>query len=99
MSDPKKRAEIISSFTDRGTGKSYTAGTKPLIESGAFGNYLAAGLVRAAAIAEAKSKPASKRKATRKPVRGVSAPAAAPAASVSAEATDLSAARADRGSD
>jgi hypothetical protein len=89
MTETKKRAEIVSSFTDRGTGKSYKAGTKPLIDAGSFGNYLAAGLVRAVAVAEAKPKPASKRNAARR----------APRASVSAEATDSTAAHADRASD
>lgn len=47
MSDSKKRAEVITSFKDEGTGERFEAGATPLIEAGAFDNYEAAGLVRA----------------------------------------------------
>jgi hypothetical protein len=60
----KKRAEIISTFTDEGTGQRFTAGDTPLIEAGAFANYEHAGLVRAPAVA---AKPADKPKAKSKP--------------------------------
>jgi len=46
MSDtPKKRAHVISSFKDHGTGQSFAAGSTVLIDHGSFANYQAAGLV------------------------------------------------------
>ena len=47
MSDQptRRRALIVSDFTDAGTGESFTAGAEPMIEAGAFANYEAAGLV------------------------------------------------------
>lgn len=41
----KKRALIVRAFRDAGTGKDYRKGDKPLLDSGAFANYAAAGLV------------------------------------------------------
>lgn len=47
MSDAtRKRAEIVSSFNDAGTGESFTAGDTPMLDAGVFANYEAAGLVR-----------------------------------------------------
>lgn len=76
----KKRALILSSFTDNGTGESFTAGDTPLIDSGAYGNYEAGGLVGAPPVA---TKPAAKPKPkpAAKPVRKVKPKAAAPAPS------------------
>lgn len=59
----KKKAHVISSFTDAGTGESFTADATPMIEAGVFANYEAAGLVRAAA-AERKPRTPAKSKAT-----------------------------------
>lgn len=48
MSDPaRKRAVIVRSFNDAGTGESFEAGKTQLIDAGAYANYEAAGLVRA----------------------------------------------------
>lgn len=41
------RAHVLSDFTDAGTGERFTAGKSVDIETGSFGNYEAAGLVRA----------------------------------------------------
>ena len=84
MTEPKKRAEVISAFNDAGTGERYAIGDTPLIEAGAFANYEAAGLVRAAAVkrpAPVAEKPAVKRKVSRKR----SAPASTPTPPLSAE--------------
>jgi hypothetical protein len=86
MTDSKKRAEIVSSFTDHGTGESFTANTTPLIDAGAFANYEAAGLVRAPSSApKAASKPKSatkpkpsKSKTGRKSASRAKAPTPAP---------------------
>jgi hypothetical protein len=43
--DKKKRALIISTFTDAGTLERFTEGETPLLEAGVFANYEAAGLV------------------------------------------------------
>jgi hypothetical protein len=43
----KRKAHVIRSFTDAGTGESFTTDDTPLITTGAFANYEAAGLVRA----------------------------------------------------
>lgn len=69
MSDaPKKRkALILQSFEDAGTLEKFTAGDTPLIEIGAFGNYEAAGLVRAPDTAD--DKPASDQTKAAEPKR------------------------------
>lgn len=59
----KKKAHVISSFEDAGTGESFTADDTPMIEAGTFANYEAAGLVRAATV-ERQPKPAAKPKAS-----------------------------------
>lgn len=80
----KKKGFIVSSFKDEGTGESFTAGTTPLIDIGAYMNYEAAGLVRvpdpprpaskaAPAKAKARTKPAAR------PVASKTTPAPAPA--------------------
>lgn len=68
----RKKAHVISSFTDAGTGESFAADDTPMIEAGAFANYEAAGLVRAAP-AERKPRtpakpnaPATRRSASRR---------------------------------
>lgn len=73
-----RRAEIISSFKDAGTGQSYTAGAVVPIEAGPFANYATAGLVREAK-ATSKSKATSKPKRPRKRARPALAPTPAPA--------------------
>jgi hypothetical protein len=86
MTDTRKRAEIVSDFTDHGTGESFTAGDTPLIETGAFENYEAAGLVRTPS--PAPPKPPRKPKAE-KPARKPAArkAGAAPAPTVPAVVT------------
>lgn len=61
MSDAKtKRAFVLSDFSDAGTDEIHLKGTTPTIEAGAFANYEAAGLVRAATADDAKpAKPAA----------------------------------------
>lgn len=60
-----RKAYIIRSFTDAGTGKTFAAGKTAAIEAGAFANYEAAGLVRTAP--ERQTAPATRRTArTRK---------------------------------
>lgn len=83
---PKIRARAISSFNDRGTGKSFAAGSTEPIDAGSFANYKAAGLVEAA---PAKAK-AAKAKAPAKPKARTSA------AKASASATALPTAPATR---
>ncbi|TCP91889.1 hypothetical protein C8J42_103581 [Sphingomonas sp. PP-CE-1A-559] len=85
--DPKtKRAFVISDFTDIGTDTRHVAGTTPMIETGAFGNYEAAGLVRAPTAADAKA-PAKPKTRPAKKAKAVAAPApAAPPASSQADA-------------
>jgi len=79
MSDkPKKRAHILRSFRDDGTGERFTAGTTPLVDAGAYANYEAAGLVGApppAAAAKAKSKPKAKSKAAKSAPKAPAVPA------------------------
>ena len=90
---PRKRALVARSFTDEGTGESFTKGATPLIDAGAYGNYEAAGLVTAAPVTKAASvpkpaaKPKSKAKAKPKPAPKVPAqPVAAPVADAAADA-------------
>lgn len=86
MSDtPKIRARIISSFTDHGTGQSFTAGSTEPIDAGSFANYKAARLVEAA---PAKAK-AAKAKAPAKPKArsGANKPAASTTAMPTPPAT------------
>ncbi|WP_260597814.1 hypothetical protein [Sphingomonas endolithica] len=45
--DKKKRALILSTFTDAGTLERFTEGDTPLLDAGVFANYEAAGLVGA----------------------------------------------------
>ncbi len=80
MSDtePKKRAFVPNDFTDAGTGARHLAGSTPMIEAGAFGNYEAAGLVRAHTAADAKTPTKPRVKAAKK-VQAVAAPVAPPA--------------------
>lgn len=76
----KKKAHIISSFTDAGTGESFTAGATPMIEVDTFANYEAAGLVRPAAVERKPKAPAkpnartASRSAARRSTAGNSAP-------------------------
>ncbi|APZ98068.1 hypothetical protein BWQ93_05925 [Sphingopyxis sp. QXT-31] len=70
---PKKRAFIIASFNDNGTGESFTAGETPLIDAGAYGNYEAAGLVGTPPVA---SKPAKAKAAPKKAAKPKAKPAA-----------------------
>lgn len=81
MSDPqKKRALILRSFKDEGTGESFEKDATPMIDAGAFGNYEAAGLVGTpppAKKAAAKTAPKAARKPAAKPASAAKAPAAA----------------------
>ncbi|HEX8585060.1 MAG TPA: hypothetical protein VF680_11685 [Allosphingosinicella sp.] len=72
----RKRAQIVSGFTDAGTGERFEAGSTALIDAGAFGNYEAAGLVSAA---PSPRKPRPAPAAAPKAKRRTKAPAAAPA--------------------
>lgn len=59
----RKKALIVNSFTDAGSGERFKVGETPMIEVGAFGNYEAAGLIRVPPVTVA-AKP--KRRAPRK---------------------------------
>lgn len=72
-----KRAFVISDFTDIGTDTRHLAGTTPMIEAGAFGNYEAAGLVRVPTAADSKAPAKPKAKRARK-TKVASPPVAAP---------------------
>lgn len=82
----RKRAEIVRSFTDAGTGESFTAGETPMVDAARFANYEHAGLVRHAPATNA---PAERRKSAAKAARPrtkrAKAPAAVPAAPAPAE--------------
>lgn len=53
MSEPqRKRALVLRSFNDAGTGESFEAEKTVMIDAGAFANYEAAGLVSAPSAAE-----------------------------------------------
>ena len=54
-----RKAFVMTGFSDVGTGRSFAAGTVTPIEQGPFGNYEAAGLVRAATAQDAKAKRAA----------------------------------------
>lgn len=88
----RKRAVIVKSFTDAGTRERFTSGETALIDAGAFGNYEAAGLIRAAT-AEPKSASKTRVKTTRRPARpaagkpAVDAVLPPPAPSVEADAS------------
>jgi hypothetical protein len=76
----KKKALIVTSFTDAGSGESFTANDTPLIEAGAFENYKAAGLVTAAPAERKATEPAKRRKSTRRtPPAAPTLPPAPPA--------------------
>ena len=70
----KKKAHVISSFTDAGTGESFTADETPMIEAGSFANYEAAGLVRAAAVERKPKAPTTRRSRTRRSPPDTSTP-------------------------
>ena len=63
-STPKKRALVLSSFSDKGTGEEFTKGQKALLDAGVFDNYKAGGLVKEDPAA--KAKPPVKSKAIKK---------------------------------
>lgn len=44
----KKKALVLRNFNDAGTGDRFTKGDTPLIDAGAFANYVAAGLIEPA---------------------------------------------------
>lgn len=68
MSDtPKKRAHVISSFKDHGTGQSFAAGSTVLIDHGSFANYQAAGLVDVPKVETKTAKPKTAKPKTAKP--------------------------------
>ncbi|HET7255564.1 MAG TPA: hypothetical protein VFJ46_17545 [Xanthobacteraceae bacterium] len=84
----RKKAHIVKSFTDAGTGESFKAGDQPLLDPGAFENYKAAGLARvpdatsapAKPKGAAKSRPSSSRKPAARPATAKSSTAKAPPA-------------------
>jgi hypothetical protein len=79
MSDtPKKKALILTSFTDSGTGESFEAGATPMISVGTFSNYEAAGLVGTPL--PAKPKPVTKPKVKATPKAAPRAPSPVPSA-------------------
>ena len=84
----KRKALIVASFRDAGTGESFTADDTPMIDAGAFANYEAAGLVRAPDPERAprkRAKPSAGRRRT-SAARSPAAPAApAPAAAPASE--------------
>ncbi|HEY0130114.1 MAG TPA: hypothetical protein VGB57_01830 [Allosphingosinicella sp.] len=67
MTETRKRAVIVSSFNDAGTGKNYVAGSTRMIAAGAFANYEAAGLVREPAPRQVRPKASTRSKAKAKP--------------------------------
>lgn len=87
----RKKAHIISSFTDSGTGESFTAGDKPMIDVGTFANYEAAGLVRHApapirSAGSTKRRTAHRAKASTAPATSTSATSTKPAADTTSPA-------------
>lgn len=88
----RKRALVVRSFNDEGTGARFKKDDTPLLDAGTFGNYEAAGLVTAAPPAKATStpKPAAKPKIKAKPMpktapKVPAQPVAAPLADVAAD--------------
>lgn len=73
MSDQKKRAHILATFNDDGTGESYAKGDTPLLDAGVYANYEAAGLVGPL---PATTKAAAKPKAVAKAAKPKAKPAA-----------------------
>ena len=48
MADSKlkmRRAHVLSTFKDAGTGKRFEAGKRPMVTEGEWANYAAAGLI------------------------------------------------------
>lgn len=74
MSQSRKQALVLSSFSDKGTGEDFVRGATVSIEAGTFANYEAAGLV-CPAPAKATASWQSKRKAKPKPKDRNAAPA------------------------
>jgi hypothetical protein len=54
---PRKKAHVLRSFNDAGSGESFEAGATHMLDHATFANYEAAGLVRAHT-AETKAAPA-----------------------------------------
>lgn len=80
MAEPaRKRAHIIRSFSDIGTGQRYAAGETPLIEAGAHANYEAAGLIRSPSDEEAAPPPAERPRVSTRSARTDASTAAAEA--------------------
>lgn len=52
-----RKAFVISSFEDAGTGEKFEAGAITNLSAGAFANYKAAGLVRTPRAGDGKAKP------------------------------------------
>lgn len=76
----RKKAHILSSFNDIGTGQRFTAGDTPMIDAGAYANYEAAGLVGApppTRSAPTKAKAKSRRKVAARTAAPRSTPPAA----------------------
>lgn len=76
----KKTGHVPSTFTDAGTGETFEGGKDHLIETGAYANYEAAGLVHAPA---PKAQAAPARAARKSRSKAASKPVAAPAAETS----------------
>lgn len=95
---PRKRALVVRSFDDEGTGASFKKDDTPLLDAGVYANYEAAGLVTAPPVtkttsapkpgAKPKGKPKAKPKAVRTPAAAKvpAQPVIAPAGDDAAEA-------------
>lgn len=71
---PRRKAEVISTFTDIGTGETFEKDSSHLLEAGRFENYETAGLVRAPVV----SVPSTAPKKAAKPKRKATPKKAAP---------------------
>ena len=91
MSDQpaRRRARIVSDFTDAGTGERFTAGAERMIEGGAFANYEAAGLVTTPA-PRAAPKPATKARKRKTAPASAAAPAPSPVPDAAPPASEVS---------
>lgn len=85
---PRKRALVVRSFNDEGTGASFQKDDTPLLDAGTFGNYEAAGLVTAAPAAKATSTPKLAAKPKGKPKAKAKAAPKVPAQPVVAPPAD-----------
>lgn len=80
MSD-RKKAHVLSSFNDIGTGQSFEEGATPLLDAGTFANYEHAGLVSAH---EPKAAPHKHNRSAKKPAQPTATAPETPPASETA---------------